>query len=132
MCCSYEVSMWSSQFSNQQKKNPMQNVPNSQTYGMTSAISTAPPKPTDIVKTLELEECLKPYDVFMTEQELNHRLDILSKLNTLVRKWIRDVSIAGNMPKSVADTVGGKINTFGSYRLGVSYVAIYDLSDFEL
>lgn len=41
---------------------------------------------------------------------------MLSKLNTLVKQWIRDVSIAKNMPENVAYHVGGKIYTFGSYR----------------
>lgn len=90
------------------------------TYGMTSAISTAGPKPADLTKTSELEESLKPHDVFETEHELNHRMVILGKLYSLVKKWIKDVSIARNMPENVAESVGGKIYTFGSYRLGVS------------
>ena len=50
-----------------------QNVKNGQTYGMTSAISVAPPKPIDIQKTKELEEILTLYDVTETDEELNHR-----------------------------------------------------------
>lgn len=46
-------------------------------------------------------------------------MEILSKLNTLVKEWIKEVSISRNMPESVAEQVGGKIYTFGSYRLGV-------------
>lgn len=119
----YKKIMWPSQLSSSQQNNQQnnqQNVQNSQTFGMTSAISTAPPKQSDIVKTAELEEALKPYGVFETEQELNHRMDILSKLYGLVKKWIKDVSISLNMPENVAENVGGKIYTFGSYRLGVS------------
>ena len=44
-----------------------------------------------------------------------------SKLNALVKQWIRDTSIARNMPPNVAEQVGGKIYTFGSYRLGVHH-----------
>ncbi|XP_022912441.1 poly(A) polymerase type 3 isoform X2 [Onthophagus taurus] len=116
--------MWPAQIGSQTTTQPnsqqtKQNVSNSQTYGMTSAISTAPPRPSDIAKTTELEEALKPYGVFESDEELNHRMDVLSKLYGLVKKWIKDVSIARNMPESVADNVGGKIYTFGSYRLGV-------------
>lgn len=107
--------MWSSQQLNNSK-----HAQNIRTLGMTSAISLAEPKPSDIAKSLELEEALKPYDVFETEQELNHRMIILGKLYSLVKQWIKDVSIARNMPESVAENVGGKIYTFGSYRLGVS------------
>ncbi|KAJ3634788.1 hypothetical protein MTP99_007733 [Tenebrio molitor] len=69
--------------------------------------------------TTELEEALKPFDVFETEQELNHRMVILGKLYSLVKQWIKDVSISINLPETVAENVGGKIYTFGSYRLGV-------------
>ncbi|KAL7295550.1 hypothetical protein TKK_0011191 [Trichogramma kaykai] len=89
------------------------------TLGMTSAISTAEPKAIDRAKTAELQETLERFNVNETQEELNQRMEILSKLNTLVRKWIRDTSIGRNMPANVADQVGGKIYTFGSYRLGV-------------
>lgn len=92
---------------------------NNLTLGMTSAISSAHPKPADLVKTKELEEALKPFDVFETEQELNHRILILGKLYNLVKQWIKSVSLQHNMPESAAEKVGGKVYTFGSYRLGV-------------
>lgn len=110
--------MWSSQNSNQQSKENEASKPS--TLGMTSAISTAYPKPSDIVKTKELVDSLKPFDLFESDQELNHRLVILGKLNLLVKQWIKDTSISKNIPESIAGNVGGKIYTFGSYRLGVS------------
>lgn len=88
-------------------------------YGITSPISLAEPKPNDIVLTKALEETLKPYGVFESEEELQHRMVVLAKLNTLVKQWIIDISLSKNMPESVANLVGGKIFTFGSYRLGV-------------
>uniref|UniRef100_A0A2M4BEY7 Poly(A) polymerase n=1 Tax=Anopheles marajoara TaxID=58244 RepID=A0A2M4BEY7_9DIPT len=94
---------------------------NTKTLGMTSAISTAEPKPEDIQKTLELERSLEPYNVFEAESELNHRMEILAKLNTLVKQWVRDVSISRHMPEATAEKLGGKIYTFGSYRLGVHH-----------
>jgi Poly(A) polymerase len=48
-------------------------------------------------------------------------MEILSKLNSLVKEWIRESSIKRNMPPNVAEQVGGKIYTFGSYRLGVHH-----------
>ncbi|XP_053976730.1 poly(A) polymerase type 3 isoform X1 [Hylaeus volcanicus] len=111
--------MWSSQGNNSNSNAP--NERNLRTLGMTSAISVAEPKPSDLTRTNELREALKPYNVFESEEELNHRMEILSKLNTLVKQWIRDTSIARNMPPNVAELVGGKIYTFGSYRLGVHH-----------
>uniref|UniRef100_A0A1B0FPN0 Poly(A) polymerase n=1 Tax=Glossina morsitans morsitans TaxID=37546 RepID=A0A1B0FPN0_GLOMM len=89
--------------------------------GMTSAISLAGPKPEDLQKTEELRKALEPYKVFESEEELNHRMEILAKLNTLVKQWVKDVSIAKNMPEAAAEKLGGKIYTFGSYRLGVHH-----------
>ncbi|XP_018332903.1 poly(A) polymerase type 3 [Agrilus planipennis] len=103
----------------QENEKKQRNEQNKSTFGMTSAISMALPKPSDITKTAELEEALKPFDVFETDQELNHRMVVLGKLYSLVKQWIKDLSIARNMPESVAENVGGKIYTFGSYRLGV-------------
>lgn len=99
---------------------PPQQQPAKQ-LGMTSAISLAEPRPEDLVKTEELRKVLEPYKVFETAEELNHRMEILAKLNTLVKQWVRDVSIGKNMPESAADKLGGKIYTFGSYRLGVHH-----------
>ncbi|CAL7945962.1 unnamed protein product [Xylocopa violacea] len=113
--------MWSSQGNNSNTNASSKEEKNLRTLGMTSAISVAEPKPSDLNRTNELKEALKPYNVFESEEELNHRMEILSKLNALVKQWIRDTSIARNMPPNVAEQVGGKIYTFGSYRLGVHH-----------
>ena len=73
--------------------------------GMTSAISTAPPKPHDLKLTQELEDTLKPHGVFETVEELTHRMEILSKLDALVKEWVRDLSIKKSLPPSVAAQV---------------------------
>uniref|UniRef100_A0A6B2EHX4 Poly(A) polymerase n=1 Tax=Phlebotomus kandelakii TaxID=1109342 RepID=A0A6B2EHX4_9DIPT len=109
--------MWNSQ-GRTEKEN---GSPPVKTFGMTSAISMAGPKPEDFELTKELERTLQPYNVFESETELNHRMEILAKLNTLVKQWVRDVSIAKNMPEQMAEKLGGKIYTFGSYRLGVHH-----------
>lgn len=110
--------MWTSEANKQQNSNDNDKP---KVLGMTSAISTAGPKPEDIQRTNELRKSLEPYDAFETETELNHRMEILSKLNVLVKTWVRDVSIVKNMPQAMAEKVGGKIYTFGSYRLGVHH-----------
>ena len=46
-------------------------------------------------------------------------MEVLSRMNALVKNWIRDLSIEKNMPANLAETVGGCVYTFGSYRLGV-------------
>ncbi|XP_057628099.1 poly(A) polymerase gamma isoform X2 [Chionomys nivalis] len=88
-------------------------------YGITSPISLACPKEIDHIYTQKLIDAMKPFGVFEDEEELNHRLVVLGKLNNLVKEWISDISESKNLPPSVVATVGGKIFTFGSYRLGV-------------
>uniref|UniRef100_A0A4W4GJF2 Poly(A) polymerase n=1 Tax=Electrophorus electricus TaxID=8005 RepID=A0A4W4GJF2_ELEEL len=88
-------------------------------YGITSPISLVLPKESDLVLTQRLTEALKPFGVFEEELELQRRILVLGKLNTLVKEWIREISESKNIPASLMDNVGGKIFTFGSYRLGV-------------
>ncbi|XP_044169962.1 poly(A) polymerase beta-like isoform X2 [Acropora millepora] len=89
------------------------------TYGVTGPISVARPKPEDIVLTKALEESMKAYGIFEGEDELEHRVVVIAKLNTLVKQWIIDTSLSKNMPESIARSLGGKIVSFGSYGLGV-------------
>ncbi|XP_062857805.1 poly(A) polymerase alpha [Trichomycterus rosablanca] len=88
-------------------------------YGITSPISLAPPKEADLAQTKKLIEALKPFGVFEEELELQRRILVLGKLNALVKEWIREISESKNLPALLIDNVGGKIFTFGSYRLGV-------------
>ncbi|XP_053731159.1 poly(A) polymerase gamma isoform X2 [Synchiropus splendidus] len=88
-------------------------------YGITSAISLAPPRDIDHQYTKKLCDAMKPFGVFEDEEELNHRLAVLGKLNNFVKEWIAEISEVKNLPPSAISCVGGKIFTFGSYRLGV-------------
>ncbi|NXX07563.1 PAPOG polymerase, partial [Larus smithsonianus] len=88
-------------------------------YGITSPISLAPPKDIDCVQTQKLVEAMRPFGVFEDEEEQNHRLVVLSKLNNLVKEWISELGESKNLPPSAVANVGGKVFTFGSYKLGV-------------
>jgi len=88
-------------------------------YGITSPINLAGPKPMDEELSKSLEDTLKEYGVFETQEEIQHRMVVLGKLNKLALEWIVATSLSKNMPENIAKTVGGKIFTFGSFRLGV-------------
>uniref|UniRef100_A0A672LKT2 polynucleotide adenylyltransferase n=1 Tax=Sinocyclocheilus grahami TaxID=75366 RepID=A0A672LKT2_SINGR len=88
-------------------------------YGITSSISLAFPREIDHIYTQKLTEAMKPFGVFEGEDELSHRLAVLGKLNSFVKEWIAEISESKNLPLSAVANVGGKIFTFGSYRLGV-------------
>ncbi|XP_024097062.2 poly(A) polymerase beta [Pongo abelii] len=98
---------------------PPQPAPPPKRYGISSPISLAVPKETDCLLTQRLIETLRPFGVFEEEGELQRRILVLEKLNNLVKEWIREISESKSLPQSVIENVGGKIFTFGSYRLGV-------------
>uniref|UniRef100_A0A5S6Q233 Poly(A) polymerase n=1 Tax=Trichuris muris TaxID=70415 RepID=A0A5S6Q233_TRIMR len=88
-------------------------------YGITAPISVSEASKHEIVQSTQLDEYLHSQGVYETDEELSQRMEVLRKINVLVRNWIRDLSIERNIPADVAETVGGKVFTFGSYRLGV-------------
>uniref|UniRef100_A0A8C8BI20 polynucleotide adenylyltransferase n=1 Tax=Otus sunia TaxID=257818 RepID=A0A8C8BI20_9STRI len=67
---------------------------------------------------------MKPSGVLKDGEELNHRLVVLGKLNNLVNEWIAELGESKNLPPSAVANVGGKIFTFGSYRLGFDGIEI--------
>ena len=87
--------------------------------GITAPISLAQSNQADIDRTSDLVKALEIHGCFEEEQDSTHRIEVLSSLNQLLKQWIKDVSIEKNMPPSLANTVGGGLYTFGSYRLGV-------------
>ncbi|NWU74377.1 PAPOG polymerase, partial [Onychorhynchus coronatus] len=88
-------------------------------YGLTSPISLALPNDMDHAHTQKLIEAMKPFGVFEDKEELYQRTTVLGKLNNLVREWISELAESKNLPPSIIEHLGGKIFTFGSYRLGV-------------
>ncbi|XP_063774289.1 poly(A) polymerase gamma isoform X2 [Pseudophryne corroboree] len=88
-------------------------------YGITSPISLAGPKEIDHIYTQKLIESMRPFGVFEDDRELGHRMFVLGKLNNLVKEWIAEVGECKNLPPTLISAAGGKIFTFGSYRLGV-------------
>ena len=44
---------------------------------------------------------------------------MLGRLASLIKKFVRRISVARGLSEAAADAAGGKIFTFGSYRLGV-------------
>lgn len=88
-------------------------------YGITPPISTAPPTDKDLTQTASLQKCLEEYNLFESQEMLEKRIKLLNKLNDVLAVWVKDVSVAKQIPEHVAKETNGKIFTFGSYRLGV-------------
>jgi len=89
------------------------------TYGVTPPISVSPPTEKELKYTETLIETLKKFGLFESEEEARKREIVLGKLNTIVKDFVKYVSLKHHLPESVANEAGGKIFTFGSYRLGV-------------
>ena len=49
----------------------------------------------------------------------SHREIVLGRVAALVKKFVHQVSLSRGLSEAAAQAAGGKIYTFGSYRLGV-------------
>ncbi len=70
------------------------NNTNGKSYGVSVPLSTDYPTLKDKELTEKLEETLKKYSVFESDSELRHRMDVLHKINTLFKDWIKKISIS--------------------------------------
>lgn len=104
-------------------------------------MSLTEPTDAELQATAELVQTLRAMGVFESEEESRRRYlfeviadailvlitsrmnanseKVLSRLDKMVKQFVRRVSLARKLPEAVANEAGGKIFTFGSYRLGV-------------
>ncbi|KAI0080876.1 polymerase [Panus rudis PR-1116 ss-1] len=87
--------------------------------GVTPPISLKESTDREKEVTITLMEELRRQGVFESEEESKRREIVLGRLASLVKKFVQKVSIARGLSESAAEAAGGKIFTFGSYRLGV-------------
>ncbi|KAF7322617.1 hypothetical protein HMN09_00040200 [Mycena chlorophos] len=83
--------------------------------GVTPPISVAQSSDREREITVSLMDELRRQNTFETEEEEI----VLGRVAALVKKFVRDVSLAKGLSEAAANAAGGKIFTFGSYRLGV-------------
>jgi poly(A) polymerase len=71
-------------------------------------------------ETQEIIKILREdYKQYEDEADTRKREIILAKLNDLIRNWIKEVGVKEKKDEDTILHSGGKIFTFGSYRLGV-------------
>lgn len=92
---------------------------NTKTYGVTEPISTNGPTPKENILNDALIQELKNRGSFESEQATKKRVEVLTLFQRLVQEFVYTVSKSKNMSDSMAQDAGGKVFTFGSYRLGV-------------
>ncbi|XP_040895412.1 poly(A) polymerase type 3-like [Toxotes jaculatrix] len=88
------------------------------TYGITGPISEDLPEEGDLIQTRKLSESLQAYDVFEDNLQLRHRENVVKRLESVYKDWLREMCKEMNLPEVVTDNVGGKIFPFGSFHLG--------------
>ncbi|KAG7926767.1 hypothetical protein KL925_003052 [Ogataea polymorpha] len=88
-------------------------------YGVTAPISTAGPTAKENELNDAMIEELRNQNSFESESETQKRREVLATLQKLTEEFVYTVSRRKNMSEGMARDAGGKIFTFGSYRLGV-------------
>jgi len=88
-------------------------------FGITPPIATAFPNEQEIEVTDLLVAELKKQGTFESEEESRMRELVLGKLDKLVKEFVYKISLKRSLSEADAREAGGKIFTFGSYRLGV-------------
>ncbi|KAJ2284811.1 polynucleotide adenylyltransferase, partial [Coemansia sp. RSA 2706] len=80
--------------------------------------TNAPSEEEEALST-DLLNTLKDEGVFEGEDERKNREVVLGKIDKLVKEVVYQVALKNKLPESLARECGGKIFTYGSYRLGV-------------
>lgn len=88
-------------------------------YGVTDPVSLAKPTSREISLNDLLIGELKTRGSFESEQATKRRGEVLALFQKMVQEFVYTVSKNKNMSDGMARDAGGKIFTFGSYRLGV-------------
>lgn len=92
---------------------------NDQKYGVTDPFSIDPPSPKDLKLNDALMAELKAQKNFAPQSDTEKREAILTKLEGCLRRMVQEVGKKKGLPPSILEVAGGKVFTYGSYRLGV-------------
>lgn len=87
--------------------------------GVTPPISQSESSEREKEVTVTLMAELRRQNTFESEDEAKMRELVLGRVAALVKKFVYDLGIARGLSDTAARAAGGKIYTFGSYRLGV-------------
>lgn len=87
--------------------------------GITPPISFNNSTTDELKRTEDLVKVLRSFKLFESDEEGKLRETVLGKLDKLVKQFVYQVSLKRGLPDAIARDAGGKIFTFGSFRLGV-------------
>jgi poly(A) polymerase len=78
------------------------------------------PTQIDLAATYQLLAFLQEMGEFATPEEENARVNVLYQLNLMVKEFVKEVYMGSTNEQAGANSVGGSLVTFGSFRLGVA------------
>ena len=90
-----------------------------QQWGVTAPVSLAFPQPEELAMNDALLEELKAQNTFEATEETQRRVTVLNTLQSVTVKFVKTVGTLKGLPQSIVNEAGGRVFTFGSYRLGV-------------
>lgn len=88
-------------------------------WGLHSPLSTALPTPEEVAQDEAMIEELKRQNNFESTEETERRTQVLKTLQTITAEFLREVGRKKGLSETQIKDLGGKITTFGSFRLGV-------------
>jgi poly(A) polymerase Pap1 len=88
-------------------------------WGITPPVSTAFPTDKDLALSEALLAELKEQKSFESTEDTNKRVAVLATFQKVVTEFVKHVGRTKGLSDSVLQNAGGKVFTFGSYRLGV-------------
>ncbi|KAL6720466.1 polynucleotide adenylyltransferase [Lecanora helva] len=88
-------------------------------WGTTPPVSVSFPTEPELAANDALVAELKRQNNFESVEETEKRKNVLQLIQRIVVEFVKHVSKIRNLPQSTIASAGGKIFTFGSYRLGV-------------
>lgn len=89
------------------------------TFGVTPPISLDASTDAETALNSAMINELKKQGSFESEEATKKRYEVLKTFQKLAQEFVYKVSMSKNMSEGMAKDAGGKIFTFGSYRLGV-------------
>jgi poly(A) polymerase len=91
----------------------------SRQFGVTPAISLALPTEDELRLNESLITELRAQNNFEAADDTDRRKKVLALLQKVTEQFVRHVGLQKGLAPSVIESAGGKVSTFGSYRLGV-------------
>lgn len=88
-------------------------------WGVTAPISTSFPTDKELALSEALITELKEQKTFESAEDTNKRVAVLATIQKVTTEFVKHVGKLKGLSDSVLQNAGGKVFTFGSYRLGV-------------